>query len=184
MATTLVIYTHSHDGRWEARVSVEIPIHNLVFPVTCHPQRIMLLVGWLRRMANTVGPFRTVTCAPPAFWQGRVRVLIYDSGNDGKARWKSFLLLPLHCHRMLSLPSSEILTGHYSSANGGPIDSTRNVLVMRVIVSDFYTTLALFSPQATPGHQTSKHRIYSRRQSRLYRSAPSDGRASTLTQGR
>ena len=136
------------------------------------------------RMANTVGPSRTVACAPPAFRQGRVRVLIYDSGNDSKIRSKSFLLFPLHRHRTLSLPSSEILTGHYSPANGGPIDSTRNALAMRVIVSDFYTTLILFSPQATPRHQTSKRRTYPRRLSRLYRSAPSDGRASTLTQGR
>ena len=103
-------------------------------------------------MVNIVGPSRAVAYAPPALTHSvregtRVETLTYDNGNDSrdlKARLKSFLLFPLHRHHMLFLPSSEILTGHHSSANRGPVDSTGNTLAARVIVSDFYTTLILF----------------------------------------
>ena len=118
-------------------------------------RRIVLFVGWLRRVANIVGPSLVVACAPPAFRQGRVRVLTYDNGHashDRKARFKSFLLFPLRLHRMLSLPSPEILTGHHSPANGGPVDPTGNAPAARVTASDFYTTLILFSLQPIPQH--------------------------------
>ena len=65
-------------------------------------------------MAHIVGPSQTVVRAPSAFRRGSARVLTFDSDNDShlKARSKSSLLFPVHFHRMLSLPSSQILGGH------------------------------------------------------------------------
>ena len=37
-------------------------------------RRVVLLVGWLRRVTNIVGPSRIVACAPRAFRRGGTRV--------------------------------------------------------------------------------------------------------------